>query len=315
MKMRVLLFSVIAICVSVFAYPQRTMTDAEKDSIISQMDCTGDELYINDVRYLISAPLLTLINDNDMYLELYPEAGRAELTIAPNYGKKGTTRDPYWCIWRIIDNMLYLQDICDGSANVNRAYSNENVKCIMANYLQGEFSSEGLFAYQLSGVLYAKSANLVDMPSNVPYGSDEYWKPYNEWYAQHIYRLTFEKGKLVEMIPMKETEDENHAYMIVQQQPQFSEEKGALWKYLKENIKYPAECKEKRLQGRVEISFIVEKDGSVSEVSIWRSSGYVTFDEAAKSAISTMPKWIKPGKKYGKTVRTKKLLPIPFSIP
>ena len=141
MKKRILLFSVIAICVTIFAYPQRTITDAEKESIVSDMDRTGDELYINDVRYLISTPLLTLIND--MYLELYPEAGRAELTIVPSYGKKGTTRDPYWCKWRIIDNMLYLQDICDGSANINRVYSKEDVKCIMTNYLQGEFCSEG----------------------------------------------------------------------------------------------------------------------------------------------------------------------------
>ena len=313
MKKRILLFSVIAICVTIFAYPQRTITDAEKESIVSDMDRTGDELYINDVRYLISTPLLTLIND--MYLELYPEAGRAELTIAPSYGKKGTTRDPYWCKWRIIDNMLYLQDICDGSANVNRVYSKEDVKCIMTNYLQGEFCSEGLFAHQLSGVLYAKRANLVDMPHNVLYGSDEYWKPYNEWYAQPIYQLTFEKGNLVEMIQLKEVEDDNHAYMIVHQQPQFSEENDALWKYLKGNIKYPAECKEKRQEGKVEISFIVEKNGSVSEVSVWRSSGYAALDEAAKSAISAMPKWIKPGKKYGKTVRTEMILPIPFSIP
>ena len=117
------------------------------------------------------------------------------------------------------------------------------------------------------------------------------------------------------MIPMREVEDENHAYMIVHQQPQFSEEKGALGKYLKENLKYPAECKEKRQEGKVEISFIVEKNGSVSEVSVWRSSGYAALDEAAKSAISAMPKWIKPGKKYGKTVRTEMILPIPFSIP
>ena len=50
MKKRILLFSVIAICVTIFAYPQRTITDAEKESIVSDMDRTGDELYINDVR-------------------------------------------------------------------------------------------------------------------------------------------------------------------------------------------------------------------------------------------------------------------------
>ena len=314
MKRRIYLFGFIVVCVSALVYSQKTITNAQKEHIIMNMDCTEDELYIDGGRYLVSTSPLTLLNDSS-YLGLYPQASMSELVTVSGYGKKGTTRDPYWCKWNIINNMLYLQDICDGSANVNMTYSKEKVKCIMANYLQGEFSSEGLFAHRLSGVLYAKPANQVDMPNNVPYGSDEYWKPYNEWYAQPIYRLTFEKGKLVDMIPMKEVEDENHAYMIVQQRPQFSEEKGALGKYLKENLKYPAECKEKRLQGRVEISFIIEKDGSVTEAMVWRSSGYAALDEAAKSAISAMPKWIKPGKKYGKTVRTEMILPIPFSIP
>lgn len=314
MKKIIYVFIFIFLCPFGVAQSLGILTNAQKEHITMDMDCTEDELYIDGGRYLVSTSPLTLLNDSS-YLELYPQAPMSELVTVSRYGKKGTTRDPYWCKWNIINNMLYLQDICDGSAKVNWAYSKDCLKCIMSNYLKEEFCSKGLFAHQLSGVLYAKPANLVDMPNNVPYGSDEYWKPYNEWYAQPIYRLTFEKGKLVEMIPMKEIEDENHAYAIVQQRPQFSEEKGALGKYLKENIKYPAECKEKKQEGKVEISFIIEKDGSVTEAMVWRSSGYAALDEAAKSAISAMPKWIKPGKKYGKTVRTEMILPIPFSIP
>lgn len=294
------------------------LTVIDKECITNNLEnSTSDELYIGNTRYLISACPMSLKKDGEKYKELYPRAGDVHISYGSSFGTYGQQSfGAYYFTWRITNKQLYLKEVKGiAGEELTTHYSSSEIKEILEKYMDRKFCSKGLFAHQLSGVLYAKPANLVDMPNNVPYGSDEYWEPYNEWYAQPIYRLTFEKGKLVEMIPMKEVEDENHAYAIVQQRPQFSEEKGALGKYLKENIKYPAECKEKKQEGKVEISFIIEKDGSVTEAMVWRSSGYAVLDEAAKSAISVMPRWIKPGKKYGKTVRTKIILPIPFSIP
>ena len=82
--------------------------------------------------------------------------------------------------------------------------------------------------------------------------------------------------------------------------------------YVSKNVVYPSEAQEKGISGRVFVSFIVEKDGSVSNVDVKRGIGGGS-DEAAVRVIKALPKW-KPGKMKGKPVRVSYMMPITFKL-
>ena len=101
-------------------------------------------------------------------------------------------------------------------------------------------------------------------------------------------------------------------YSVVEEMPEYPGGMNELAKYLSENIKYPEEAKEIGIGGRVFISFIVEKDGSVNDVAVMRSVDPLVDNEAVR-VVKTMPKW-KPGKQNGKIVRVSYILPINFQL-
>ena len=84
--------------------------------------------------------------------------------------------------------------------------------------------------------------------------------------------------------------------------------------YISDNLKYPNEALKNHIEGKVLCSFIIDKDGSITDISIVRSSGYDSLDNEAIRMLNAMPKWI-PGKQDGKTVRVRYLLPVNFKIP
>ncbi|MBR2235306.1 MAG: TonB family protein [Prevotella sp.] len=103
--------------------------------------------------------------------------------------------------------------------------------------------------------------------------------------------------------------DENVLVGIVEESPQFPGGDKALLEYMKKNLQYPDEvCG----QGRVVVSFMVEKDGSISEAKVVKSV-CKEFDEEALRLVNAMPKWI-PGKQLGEPVSTKYTLPVIFRL-
>ena len=94
--------------------------------------------------------------------------------------------------------------------------------------------------------------------------------------------------------------------------PQYPGGMQALFSYLQENITYPKDAQEKKISGRVLVTFIVEKDGSISSVETVKSV-FPSLDEEAVRIVKGMPNW-KPGKQNGKVVRVKYTLPISFSL-
>ena len=108
------------------------------------------------------------------------------------------------------------------------------------------------------------------------------------------------------------TSEEDTVYQIVEEMPQFPGGENALMEYVSKNVVYPEEAKEKEIQGRVFISFVVEKDGSIGEVKVLRGIGGSCDEEAAR-VISDMPKW-KPGKQKGEFVRVSYQIPIMFKL-
>ena len=108
------------------------------------------------------------------------------------------------------------------------------------------------------------------------------------------------------------TSEEDTVYQIVEEMPQFPGGENALMEYVSKNVVYPEEAKEKEIQGRVFISFVVEKDGSIGEVKVLRGIGG-GCDEESVRVISDMPKW-KPGKQKGEAVRVSYQIPIMFKL-
>ena len=106
--------------------------------------------------------------------------------------------------------------------------------------------------------------------------------------------------------------DNDTVFQIVEQMPQFPGGEKAMMKYVSENIKYPQEARDKDIDGRVFVSFVVEKDGSIGEVKVMRGIGGGCDEEAAR-VISAMPKW-EPGKQKGKPVRVSYMMPITFKL-
>lgn len=99
---------------------------------------------------------------------------------------------------------------------------------------------------------------------------------------------------------------------VVEQMPEFPGGQEALMQFLRQEVKYPKEAEEKGLQGRVVVRYIIEKDGSISEVEIVKSVNEYLDAEAIR-VVNAMPKW-KPGKQKGEPVRVKFTLPVTFRL-
>lgn len=99
---------------------------------------------------------------------------------------------------------------------------------------------------------------------------------------------------------------------IVSQMPSFPGGNGALMKYLKENVKYPDQCVNEKIEGRVIVGFVVNEDGSISDVEIKKSANPM-LDKEALRVVSAMPKWV-PGEENGKPVKTSYNIPITFKL-
>jgi TonB family protein len=108
-------------------------------------------------------------------------------------------------------------------------------------------------------------------------------------------------------------DNNEEVFIIVDQHPQYPGGDEARLEFLRNNIVYPAEAKEQGIQGTVYIGFIVEKDGTVSNVKIVRGVHKLIDDEAIR-ATKLMPNWI-PGIQKGKVVRVSYNMPIKFTIP
>ena len=106
--------------------------------------------------------------------------------------------------------------------------------------------------------------------------------------------------------------EEQKVFDVVEQMPQFPGGNAALFEYLSKHIKYPVVAEEKRIQGRVIVTFVVERDGSVTDVRVAKSV-HAFLDKEAVRVVSGMPRWI-PGKQNGSAVRVKYTVPVTFRL-
>ena len=99
---------------------------------------------------------------------------------------------------------------------------------------------------------------------------------------------------------------------VVEQMPEYPGGPSALIEYLSQNVKYPEDAKQQKIEGRVLATFVVETDGSVSNVEVVKPA-FPSLDAEAVRLLLAMPKWT-PGKQNGKVVRVKFTVPISFNL-
>ncbi len=125
-----------------------------------------------------------------------------------------------------------------------------------------------------------------------------------------------DQNEVIEEYVAPEVEEEEiveaEIFTVVEEMPEFPGGMAKLAEYLGKNIKYPQLARESGIQGRVFINFVVENDGSVTNVKVMRSLGG-GCDEEAIRVVKSMPKW-KPGKQRGKPVRVSYNLPVNFKL-
>ena len=107
-------------------------------------------------------------------------------------------------------------------------------------------------------------------------------------------------------------EDDEEFFMVVENMPEFPGGDLGLMKFIQKNVRYPAIAKEYNITGKVYVSFIVDKQGSVTNVKIVRGVDK-NLDAEALRVVSLLPKY-KPGKQRGKAVRVMFTIPINFTL-
>ena len=112
--------------------------------------------------------------------------------------------------------------------------------------------------------------------------------------------------------PPKHVVEETKIFTVVEQMPMYPGGDGALMGYLRDNIHYPTVAAENGVQGRVVVGFVVERDGSITEVKILRGVD-PSLDREAMRVVKNMPKWT-PGKQNGSAVRVKYQVPVSFRL-
>lgn len=119
-------------------------------------------------------------------------------------------------------------------------------------------------------------------------------------------------GKPMETSVLSQSPGEEDVFLVVEESPEFPGGTNALMGYLRDNMVIPDSCRENNIQGRVLVTFIVEKNGSITKPVVVKSVNHL-LDAEALRLVSAMPKW-KPGRQNGQAQRVKFTIPINFRL-
>jgi periplasmic protein TonB len=150
---------------------------------------------------------------------------------------------------------------------------------------------------------------VVEVPNEVEIQEDIH---INMDIETHIDQHIAETTPISQSVIEEEKEDPHQIFIIVEETAAPIGGLPAFYQYVLENLKYPAPAKRMELQGKVYIQFVVEKDGSITDVHTIKGIGG-GCDEEAERVIKISPKW-KAAKQRGRPVRQRMVLPITFKL-
>ena len=131
-------------------------------------------------------------------------------------------------------------------------------------------------------------------------------------YGQVKQRKMESQGEVLKAKEVIASVEEEKVFDIVEQMPEFPGGPQAMFEWLSQNVKYPAIAEENGVQGRVIVTFVVERDGSIADVRVVKSVD-PSLDKEAVRVVNSMPRWI-PGKHKGSAVRVKYTAPVTFKL-
>lgn len=133
------------------------------------------------------------------------------------------------------------------------------------------------------------------------------------FYYKDDHKFTPSFSETLDAIKKKAKEiNDRRVFDVVEDMPAFPGGQEALFKFINEKLRYPKEAEEHGIQGRVICNFVVEKDGSITDVKVQRSV-HPLLDKEAVRVLSLMPKW-KPGYQNKNPMRVKYTVPISFYL-
>lgn len=159
----------------------------------------------------------------------------------------------------------------------------------------------GKYYFRISFSLEGTGAEAKDTPINIPEGYKELSPIMIVGYPTRVPSTTLSSGKTAEG-------DAIHDFASIDVMPNFPGGMDAFYTYVSKNYKYPEDARKNNITGRLIVSFIVEKDGSLEDIRTIRDLGYGTGEEAVRMLKNT-PKW-QPGMQDGRPVRVQYTLPI-----
>ncbi len=116
----------------------------------------------------------------------------------------------------------------------------------------------------------------------------------------------------VEIVEEEEEEEEQTIFTVVENSAEFPGGPAEMYKYIGSNLKYPQQARETGTQGLVYVTFVVEKNGELTDIKVLRDIGSGCGEEAVR-VVKSMPKWT-PAKQRGKAVRMQFNLPVKFTL-
>ena len=117
---------------------------------------------------------------------------------------------------------------------------------------------------------------------------------------------------LPDLPPDPVAEVDEKPFIVVEEMPSFPGGEDKLIKYIRDNIKYPPVARENGIQGRVYVTFVIDKDGKIKDLKLLRGIGG-GCDEEAMRVVKSMPDW-KPGRQNGRNVPVQYNLPVNFTL-
>jgi TonB family protein len=200
----------------------------------------------------------------------------------------------------------------DGKVNLDPAVKStiNFLKESEFSYPKVVFSGEQVYYYRNGNIMlkynYSENGKLIGFEEYDEDGNSKTINKSNSEVKSVINSATNEASNNVDK------NQNNEVLSIAEQMPSFPGGVNNLYKFLRENIHYPPYCREADIQGKVVISFVVNKDGSLSDIQVQRSV-YKALDDEALRLVRSMPNW-QAGMQAGEPVRVKYDIPVLFSL-
>lgn len=151
-----------------------------------------------------------------------------------------------------------------------------------------------------------------DLTKMTPAQKAEIEKEMQEFISQESSKQDNKDKEETREEPTQTTDDVDKVFDVCEEMPQFPGGPQALFDYLSKNLNYPVDAEKNGIQGRVIANFVVERDGSISNVNVTKSVDPLIDNEAIR-LLQSMPRWT-PGKQKGKEVRVKYTVPVTFRL-